>query len=613
MKTTFLSNIITSCLLIVAINTIHAQKSTYHCFSGNCKNGKGIQTEKIKYSKNRYTYLLHIANFVKGKKQGEGISITFDGPYGCYTEMKQYLGETDIEKIPYCSATKSIDKVTFEDDQVKAGSVISKIFDSEIKRFGSWSLIVRKNKNFLYANEYINEYESPKKIILYQNLYYTIPKDKKDKMKAYKHYEIDSIKIDFDNGYYKEKHDPVISEEGKRIGANLFIERKIDDKIIFSFNEFGSDWVVTNKNDKGITTRDILFVDRGVKYQWDGSRHFTFPEDQNNYKEIKINDSTFYKGGTKNNLPHGFGILTTTLSETKRVNYSYQYPTIDHFVYKKIDEYSGYFINGKKEGTGMHTVKVTINTIYKSGKSVTKDDVKYKRFGDFTNDALENGWTILYTDAHNLKIEPGKLGIFPTYDMVFKGKYHASGSNIFPFQGTSYKRIFKSSSYELKLYQVGYFDIYGNLVNGKEYESYSEYVIVNKGKPGTRMVKAYQLNNGDVALVNGIKRMVAYQDANNVYFTDGTIAHVSDMVEALPPSASNEFMCKCPECDGLGYTITNNTYTETDSHYEQKVDNVNYLGYQVVTTYKVTDNKVKTQQLKHNCNTCGGRGKIICK
>ncbi len=586
-----------------------AQKSSFYCSAGDCKNGKGIQSEKIQYPKDdfnrkHYRYILHIANFVKGKKQGKGLRIEFDGPYGCYKEIYKYIGETDPGKIPNCKYLKLVDQVTYEDDEVKTGPEISYEYITRQYGVGSWH-DYRRKKKFTMGNKYFPKYEDPQKIIFYRQLSYREPTSKKEARHPYPIYQIDSLEVMFENGYYKERHR----------ADGIYIESLQDTTLQIAYIEKGSDWAITNiDNNKEAFNREIFFIDRRILHKWKPCELFSFPADQNNYQEIQLNDSTFYKGGTKNNLPHGFGILTQ-ISEKKyekHNHYNYENWTSHTEGYMELI-YTGYFINGKKSCIGIEEKKYRHISFLKDStiKSISETPY-YKKFGDFENGFLKKGWTILYVNRH--KIFPTKLKWTDGDKMVYRGTYNLSEPNLFPYNATKYKIKYKYVNYILERYEVGDFDEYGTLVWGRRYYgSGSDYSIISGGEVSANLARLGSLNIEEVVLYNGQQKMILRKDAMYVYFTDGTRAEGSEYVKRLPPNNKSNFMCPCPTCNGLGYIITNNTYTETDTRYEQKTENVGYLGYNLEKTYKVTEKEVKTQQLKSICTTCNGTKTIICK
>ncbi len=588
------------------LSSAHAQKSSFSCLAGDCKNGKGVQAETIRYPKSgldsygrkidTYEYFVHIATFHKGLKQGKGLRIALSSPTGCFDEIKQFAGETDPEKIPDCASLQSIEQVTYKNDQVGEGAVVSFPFLDKIRSKSGW-YAYEKHEDFTNANHHITEYEVPTKIVLYKtrthklHTYYVYNKSytkKKEARKTIATYEIDSIFIYFENGYYAERHRP----EG------VYYERMKDGIIEISYAENGSKWIISNKRNKDEFTREIFFREKNILYHWPSCQIFSFPDDQRNYQELQIDDLTFYKGGTKGNKPHGFGIWIRTLDRSPSSSEPGVPERYDHTELI----YSGYFVDGKKSCTGLETKRRATYAIDDKGTRVLEaSEPYYTQFGNYENDRIVFGKTLIYDDRN---------------DIVYEGTYGLHGTHIYPSRGTKYERDIPSSynTFQLVKREEGYFDQDGALISGKSFDDYGDYTIVRRDGANKAMVKAANLYLEDVVLIDGVQKMVLQKDlAGNVYFTDGTFVEADAVVEKLPSSYKEKFMCPCSTCNGQGYTTTTHTYTETDTYNKQEVERVDYLGYSLVKTYRVRESRVRTHTSRQACTHCSGRGKVICR
>ncbi len=568
---TLLKAVVLPVAVFIAVSgyTQSSYKSKFSCLAGNCKNGTGIQKEEVYYTstKEKVAEYVYLASFKDRQKQGKGIFIaSFTGFGSCLEELKKYVGETRAEVIPNCSGIATVKEVFFENDKynvIKARAALDKI---------------RSKTPFSdYEPGYKDPLETAKFFVTDHSLVPT-------SILLYFSDQLDSVHIDFDNGlsYRERRFDDIVKYE---VLQN-------DNRLFFSYTT--KHWKLFKPEGENRLVRRISLVDHDFTSGLQQCISFAFPEDQNDYKEMAMDDGSVYKGGTKNGMPHGYGVLTHFRTLPGSVVTGY----IKHV-------YSGYFVDGVKSCIGLE-IKITGDYNKETGKIESATE-HYVRYGIYENDRIVYGVTVF---RNNYGIDRN----YDIYNRLYMGEYKDPEETIYPYQGSHYTfRLHPATKVWGWLKQEeGIFDNTGNLVSGTKYTD--DYYA---GFAEKTMIKARYLQYGEVTVVNGEQKMVLRKDEMYVYFTDGTYVSGNTEVEELTYqdqlTARENFLCVCQACRGSGLISTTSTYYETSTYNQQVHEHVDYLGYKTVKTYRVTERTPRTATSTVTCTTCYGKGKIVCR
>lgn len=580
------------------------------CVSGNCKNGRGVAIlhHKFKQKDNPTLSIGHqyvVAEFRDGKLNGNA------------TIASSNISEKDFKKLKIPANTTSFTSVKFSGDGTKVYSITDCNFKDNIpvgsityydqnwlanngvyKRPGYQAPV---NSEWLFTEADLYEYRTNDAMENGGSIIYGVSKSlfASDLFKTTDEqiFRVDSVIVFLaDNGKFKRinqyktikkednndrykvvDYDVLVSSYSEMNYKGVTIKRLGD-------HELGWDLVIKTENGKTDIWRELNF---SFKNEVVTSRYketsFSFPNDQDNYAELHINDSTTYKGGTNGNgTPHGFGVLTTRVKQDK-----------NEWLNAKIDsyeQYSGYFYLGnKKYGRNFDYTIITNET---SGDT-TKMRWTREYQGSFSNNK-PFGW--------------GKLITYYNVDYIDKyydGTWYGDRNSIYPNKGQFYNLRNNNSrlSQFNTQYASGYFDEKGVYVTDL---------------PGTqRYAKWYEcFPMSTVIVYNGVKALVVARDEKTATLTLSdkrtTTGFNTNYIIDMNGNP-NDYLCLCPACNGSGYYSTTDYRTEVESYNKQDYEHINYLGLDKVSTYKVTEVKDISYQVKHKCATCNGSGWQVCK
>lgn len=585
-------------------------KSTdFKCLSGDCKNGLGVALSKQKYCRKKcatcgppecynlwYEYQIIKGSFKNGVLNGFcSIALPANPTQGVpdwnkNSKEKEFLAAVKKLQIPvdvqslaeysYPFRVNYVIEGDFKDgDPVGTMKCYDEYYLSKHCKQGSfyWKPMGFSTWNRQNEEATFQKFNISNQNVLERIYYGRTVRNNISRSSGMPLTRIDSSITICDKGNFKTAF--IYDKNGlpKSAYSSITYDGKIDKRVI----DYGTGWdlLITNPNGENKIERQLIlyFDDDAVTV---ASGLYTYPDDQANYGEIRIDDSTNYMGGrNEDGLPHGFGILTTTQVDEYNVILN------DTITYTKIYSiYAGYFRNGEKSGYGHEYQK--------------------REYRDFVNNQSENVTIWEYWGKFSHGFRDGRQNYFAYYFKgneanFYEGTYFAKfNDSPYPYEGRKYRM--KNKMRPLYNAEVGQFNEKGMLS------------VSYKDNTKEKKMLAFCLPMLSVVNYNGKMALLIRQDKQFSYLSDGRKLANTITVEVDLTANPDDFLCVCPNCNGGGTTYSNQANTEVNSYNKQVSKSINYLGLEQITTYHITEVQEKPIRRAYTCENCRGKGKIVC-
>lgn len=559
------------------------------CISGDCKNGKGLAILTRTYCQRRsedegpkcYTskdyYSILKGSFKNNKLDGfvsiSGTQYNSSGVTNQYKTLKQQLKkltinnwDTPIKQEDFPFTLSTITNSNFVAGK-QTGNLTSNEPDFDISR---WIKKYETNFRKDTIEVLIRKFYGPP--ILHDDIIINTSLAR-----------VDSVFITTNKGHLKVIFNYTTEPNGLDYPETVYSELKKNNKITKTvFNqETGWDLVIETQNNETHFYRELNFEFATEKITVGRSTLFDFDKENLNYGENIYNEWQSYKGGRNSkNEPHGFGTYTV-------VNTRYYTDKNDtNGVKKNYYHYTGYFINGEKNGLGREIWYSIYENLTTRFNNITKT-LESEFIGSFVDGVRNgNGHLIEYHRYGNLHLDFKKIKYY------YEGRFSEGGS--YPYFGVKYD-LRKTNNIPVPAYsESGKFGIEGKKIK-----------VQRNLPPNIVEIKASKsIANKTVAVRYNKPVLVTKVTTQYVYFSDGTKVPSFDMILQDITADPNMFLCDCNSCNGQG-TVKVGEYTkDVDSYYKQGT----YGG-----TYKITEVTERRKYKDSQCGYCGGSGKINCQ